>query len=53
MYQFNENNNIKIDEVYNSAKLAISKSGQIIAYGIIFNENDIDKLYNYIVSATA
>lgn len=50
---FDENNNIKIDEVYNSAKLAISKSGQIIAYGIIFNENDIDKLYNYIINATA
>ena len=50
---FDEKGNIKIDEVYNSAKQAIVKSGQIVVYGIIFNESDIDKLYNYIASATA
>lgn len=50
---FDENGNIKIDDLYNSAKLAISKSGQIVAYGIIFNESDIDKLYSYITNTTA
>lgn len=49
---FDGNGNIKIDEVYNAAKTAINKSGQIVVYGIIFNESDIDKLYNYIVNTT-
>lgn len=49
---FDENGNVKIDEVYNTAKTAINKSGQIIVYGIIFNEADIDKLYNYIINTT-
>ena len=40
--------NIKLDELYNSAKTAISKTGQFTMYGIIFNETDIDKLYEYI-----
>lgn len=41
---------IKVDELYNSAKTAISKSGQFTMYGLIFNESDIDKLYEYIKS---
>jgi hypothetical protein len=43
-----ENGNIKIDEVYNNAKIAVKKSGQFEYMGIIFNETDIDKLYTYI-----
>ena len=45
---FDENRNVNLDEVYNMAKAAIKKSGQFVLYGIIFNENDIDKLYSYI-----
>ena len=45
---FDENGNIELDAVYNGAKEAIRKSGQIEMYGVIFNESDIDKLYNYI-----
>lgn len=45
---FDENGNVNLDEVYNTAKEAIKKSGQIEMYGIIFNETDIDKLYTYI-----
>lgn len=49
---FDVNGNVKIDEVYNAAKTAINRSGQIVVYGIIFNEADIDKLYNYIINTT-
>lgn len=45
---FDENNNVDIDTVYNMAKSAVRKSGQFMMYGIVFNENDIDKLYAYI-----
>lgn len=45
---FDENNNVKIDEFYNTAKDAVRKSGQFEFMGIIFNETDIDKLYSYI-----
>lgn len=45
---FDESGNIELDEVYNCAKQAIQKSGQVEAYGFIFKEDDIDKLYNYI-----
>lgn len=45
---FDENGNVKIDEVYNTAKEAIRKSGQIEMFGFVFNETDIDKLYTYI-----
>ena len=45
---FDENNNVDIDTVYNMAKSAVRKSGQFMMYGIVFNENDIDKLYSYI-----
>lgn len=49
---FDENGNIDLDELYNNAKEAIKKSGQIEAMGIIFNETDVDKLYSYIKSTT-
>ena len=49
---FDENSNIDIDVVYNMAKEAIRKSGQFVMYGIVFNENDIDKLYSYIKQVT-
>lgn len=45
---FDENKNVDLDKVYSMAKEAIKKSGQFVLYGIIFNENDIDKLYAYI-----
>lgn len=49
---FDENGNVKVDAVYNSAKEAIKKSGQFEFMGIIFNETDIDKLYTYIAGTT-
>ena len=49
---FDENGNVKIDELYNAAKTAISRSGQFTFYGIIFNEPDVDKLYSYIRNTT-
>ena len=45
---FDENKNLNIDEVYNMGKQAIQKSGQFTYMGMIFNETDLDKLYNYI-----
>lgn len=45
---FDEAGNVKVDDLYNAAKAAITKSGQFTAYGLIFNEVDIDKLYEYI-----
>jgi hypothetical protein len=45
---FDENNNVDLDAIYNMAKNAVQKSGQFVYYGIMFNENDIDKLYTYI-----
>lgn len=42
------NNMIDIDSVYKWAKDAVQQSGQFLFGGIIFNETDIDKLYNYI-----
>jgi uncharacterized protein YcbK (DUF882 family) len=45
---FDENKNLDLDAVYNMAKSAVKKSGQFVFYGIMFNENDIDKLYTYI-----
>jgi actin-related protein len=45
---FDENGNIHLDEVYNTAKTAIRKSGQIQMFGIIFSESDVDKLYSFI-----
>lgn len=45
---FDENKNVDIDKLYNMSKDAIRKSGQFVLYNVVFNENDIDKLYNYI-----
>ena len=45
---FDENKNLDLNAVYNMAKNAAQKSGQFVFYGIMFNENDIDKLYNYV-----
>lgn len=45
---FDDDNNIDIDLMYNYAKEAVKHSGQFTAMGIIFNETDIDKLYEYI-----
>lgn len=45
---FDENGNVDLDKVYNQAKEAIRKTGQIEFAGIVFNENDIDSLYRYI-----
>lgn len=42
---FDENSNVKLDKFYNNAKSAIQKSGQFEYMGIIFNENDVDKLF--------
>lgn len=43
-----ENGLIDVDHLYNAAKESIKKSGQFIVFDIIFNETDIDKLYNII-----
>lgn len=45
---FDENGNLDLDRLYNYGKEAIQKSGQFSFMGIIFNETDIDKLYDYI-----
>jgi hypothetical protein len=45
---FDENKNLDLNAVYNMAKSAVQKSGQFVFCGIMFNENDIDKLYTYI-----
>jgi hypothetical protein len=45
---FDENHNLDLDKVYNISKDAIKKSGQFVLYGVVFNETDLDKLYNFI-----
>ena len=45
---FTENGDVNLDDVYNLAKQAVRKSGQFAVYGIIFDETDIDKIYEYI-----
>ena len=42
---FDENGKVDLDKVYNMAKGAVKRSGQFVYYGIVFDENDIDKLY--------
>lgn len=44
-------NGIDIDGLYRTSKEAINKSGNIELFGIILNENDLDKLYTYISKA--
>lgn len=48
-HMFDPNGNVDITEVYNNAKEAIRKSGNITVGNMIFNESDIDKLYQYII----
>lgn len=43
-----ENNNIDLDKLYNTAKHAIQKSGKITIGGVILGEDDVEKLYAYI-----
>lgn len=45
------NGNIKIDEVYQAARLAMEKAGSISIYGVIFNQSDVDKLYHMMQQA--
>ena len=45
---FDGTNNIHLNAFYNNAKAAIKQTGTFEFMGIIFNETDIDKLYNYI-----
>jgi hypothetical protein len=45
---FNENGALNVDELYNLAKQAVRKSGQFSIYGVLLDETDIDKLYEYI-----
>jgi hypothetical protein len=39
---------INVDNLYNSAKLAMDKCGKITLSGITFSAADIDKIYNII-----
>ena len=45
---FNENGDVNLDDLYNTAKQAVRKSGQFAVYGVILNETDIDRIYSYI-----
>lgn len=45
---FDGNGNIELEKVYNQAKDAIRRTGQIELVGIAFSESDIDSLYRYI-----
>jgi hypothetical protein len=49
---FIKDDGIDLEELYYATKSAIQKSGSLELFGIIFNENDIDKLYGYISRAT-
>lgn len=42
-----ENHFIDIEALYTHAKSSIQKSGQVEFLGILFNDADVDKLYNY------
>ncbi len=45
---FDENKNVNLDMLYDMAKNAMSKSGSITMYGIVFDGTDVTKLYSYI-----
>lgn len=49
---FIKDGGIDLNELYSTTKAAMQKSGNVELFGIIFNENDIDKLYEYISRAT-
>lgn len=42
---------IDLDKLYNAAKVGIKETGSIVVSGIILDEKDLDKLYNYIKEA--
>lgn len=44
--------NIDIDTLYTNAKEAVRRTGQFTVANIIFNETDIDILYNYLRGGT-
>lgn len=46
-----ENGMVDIDKVYTAAKEAYKKSGSISAFGLVFDEKDLDKLYEHIKKA--
>lgn len=46
------NGNIDIDTLYTNAKEAVRRTGQFTVANIIFNETDIDILYNYLRGGT-
>ena len=45
---FDGTHSIHLEAFYNDAKSAIRQTGSFELMGVIFNESDIDKLYNYI-----
>lgn len=45
---FDANGNIELDMLYDTAKNAMDKTGQIEMYGFRFGRSDIDMLYDYI-----
>lgn len=47
-----EDGRYEIDKLYEVTKAEISKDGKVSVYGLDFNSNDVDKLYNYITWAS-
>lgn len=47
---FDENGNIKLDEVYAAARQAMDKSQSVTIYGVTFNSEDVETLYRYMKS---
>lgn len=45
---FDGTRGIHLEAFYNNAKEAIRQTGTFEFMGVIFNESDVDKLYNYI-----
>ena len=45
---FNSNGDVDLDAIYGMSTQAIQKSGQFTMGGVILNETDLDRLYNYI-----
>ncbi len=46
-----DNNSIDLNKLYNTAKYAIQKTGQITVSGVILDESDVEKLFQYIKEA--
>ena len=47
---FDDHGNVRVDEVYNAARMAMEKTGSVSVMGIIFNQADVDKLYQLMIS---